>query len=78
MIQHIVKKCEVKSDLEVLHCITSDMAGARFTPPPQTHMLSGRSVAPRIRTECAQKTAAPLCRSAAAGMSNAMAFKSDH
>jgi len=30
------------------------------------------------RTECAQKTAAPLCRSAAAGMSNAMAYKSDH
>ena len=33
---------------------------------------------PRIRTKCAQKTAAPLCRSAAAEMSNAMAFKSDH
>jgi hypothetical protein len=45
LLQHIVKKCEVKSDLEVLHCITSDMAGARFTPPPHTPMLRGCSVA---------------------------------
>ncbi|MEY3635418.1 MAG: hypothetical protein RLZZ61_1828 [Pseudomonadota bacterium] len=41
-------------------------------------MLCGRSLAPRILTKSGQKTAAPLCRSAAAGMSNAVAYKSDH
>jgi hypothetical protein len=44
--QHIVKKCEVKSDLEVLHCITSNLIEARFTPPPHTHMLRDSGLAP--------------------------------
>jgi hypothetical protein len=37
--QHIVKKCEVKSDLEVLHCITSGLPATRCHCRNRAHDL---------------------------------------
>lgn len=55
MLKHIVKNCEVKPDLAVVHNVPLAWRAARLTPPPHTHPLNGRGVAPASRQTAHKK-----------------------